>query len=143
MLGWVHASGWVHGAILPRHLLVHPRDHGVVFAGWSCAVPIASREPVPAIVDAERDVYPEGSTRAPVDPTFDLTMSGRVIAKALGGSCDDVPPGVPRPIAELVRAVARGAWSDDAWTLKSRVGEAAGEAYGPPKYHRLEMPGWR
>lgn len=37
LLGFVHASGWQHGALHPEHLLVHARDHGVMFVGWSRA----------------------------------------------------------------------------------------------------------
>jgi hypothetical protein len=37
VLGWIHQGGWVHGAIVPAHLLIHPRDHGVVLVGWSNA----------------------------------------------------------------------------------------------------------
>ena len=42
LLGWIHASGWVHGAVLPPHLLVHARDHGVTLVGFSRAVPSLS-----------------------------------------------------------------------------------------------------
>lgn len=40
LLGFVHASGFAHGAILPEHLLIHARDHGVMLVGWSRAAPL-------------------------------------------------------------------------------------------------------
>lgn len=144
LLGWVHRSGWAHGAIVPRHMLVHARDHGVVFCGWSCAARVG-REPIAAVVDAERELYPDDvASGAPAGATTDLTMLARSIARAIGGDArgDAIPSSVPAPFAELVRASARGA-TDDAWALKERVALAAEESFGPPKYVPLEMPGWR
>jgi serine/threonine protein kinase len=37
LLIWVHASGFVHGAITPEHLVVNARDHGAMLVGWSRA----------------------------------------------------------------------------------------------------------
>lgn len=36
--------GWSHGALTPEHLLLHPRDHGVAFCGWSRATPSKGRD---------------------------------------------------------------------------------------------------
>lgn len=35
----LHAVGYSHNALAPEHLLLHPRDHGVAFCGWSEAAP--------------------------------------------------------------------------------------------------------
>jgi serine/threonine protein kinase len=37
LLGWVHASGFVHGAIAPEHVVINARDHGAMLVGWSRA----------------------------------------------------------------------------------------------------------
>lgn len=37
LLVYLHSDGWSHGALLPQHLLLHPRDHGVRLLGWSAA----------------------------------------------------------------------------------------------------------
>ena len=39
LLGFIHASGWTHGALSLDHLLVQPRDHAMMFVGWSHARP--------------------------------------------------------------------------------------------------------
>lgn len=36
-LACLEALGYSHNALRPEHLLLHPRDHGVVFCGWSQA----------------------------------------------------------------------------------------------------------
>lgn len=37
VLGYLHDLGWEHGRITPDHLLVHPRDHGILLIGWAQA----------------------------------------------------------------------------------------------------------
>lgn len=151
LLGWVHRSGWVHGAVLPAHLLVHARDHGVVLAGWSAATPNAPtpRERLAVCSATQRDMYPDAAWEgAPPTTRTDLTMAARSVLKVLGGDVarGAVPPSVPAPLAALLdayldeRATAR---TDDAWALKEQVSAAGRAAYGPPRFHRLHMPGWR
>jgi len=35
MLGFVHAKGVIHGAVIPSHFLIHPVHHGGKLIGWS------------------------------------------------------------------------------------------------------------
>jgi hypothetical protein len=145
LLGWVHRSGYVHGAVLPRHLLVHPRDHGVVLCGWSCATALAARERLPAWSAGCEAYYPaEVLAGSPPSPTTDIAMSARSVARVLGGDplARELPSSVPPALAELVRAQAGGGGIDDAWALRQRVGEVATKSFGPPRYERLDMPGW-
>lgn len=74
LLGWVHASGVAHGAIVPAHLLLHARDHGVVLAGWSSATKLSG-----------------GSAQN------DLAMSAQAILRVLGGTA------TPAPLARLLQ----------------------------------------
>lgn len=144
LLGFVHASGWVHGAVLPSHLLVHARDHGVVLCGWSRAV--RAGEPLAAAGGAHGAMYPADVARgAPATPATDVTMGARAVLRALGGGPLRAPSGVPRPLADLLEAhadPAAGGRIDDAWWLKERVAAAASEVFGPPRYVPFEMPGW-
>ena len=120
LLGWVHRSGWVHGNLLPAHVLVHPRDHGVLFAGWSRATRSA-------------DVAP------------DVAATARSLIHVLGGdpARGTLPLSVPEPLGVLLsRHADPDDRTEDAWQLLERVGAAGREAYGPPAYHRLDMPGW-
>ncbi|MDQ3037223.1 MAG: hypothetical protein M3Y87_32820, partial [Myxococcota bacterium] len=142
-LGWVHRSGWVHGAVLPQHLLVHARDHGVVLVGWSCAV--RAGEALLATPGAERALYPDDAWGGrPITTRTDVTMSARVVLKALGGDVERAPSSVPRPLASLLEAQARGETDayDDAWALKDRLDAVAREVFGPPRFVPFAMPGW-
>lgn len=118
LLGFVHRSGFVHGAITPAHAVIHARDHGLMLVGWSAARRCAAR----------------GDDYAHRD---DLAASARAIAYVMAS-------GAPGPIAELVRASASEPFTDDdAWRLRDTVTRVARQVYGPPAYVRLEMPGWR
>jgi hypothetical protein len=148
LLAFVHASGYVHGAVLPPHLLVHPRDHGVVLVGWTCAVRFASRQPLPAWSSRHRAFYPgDVWDGAAPTPATDLAMSARSISAVLGGDPETgrVPPGVPPPLADLLaRQVNPGARQalNDAWALKEQLDAAAAESFGPPQYTPFTLPGW-
>jgi hypothetical protein len=151
LLGWMHRSGWVHGAVLPAHLLVNARDHGVVLAGWSAATPNAqsARERLPVCSASQREMYPEAQwDGAPATPRTDLTMAARSVLKVIGGDVASrrIPSATPAPLAALLEAYVDDrstARSDDAWAVKDLVSAAGKAAYGPPRFHRLHMPGWR
>jgi hypothetical protein len=151
LLGWVHESGHVHGAVLPQHMLVHPRDHGVVLCGWSCATAIAARDPLPAWSVASRAYYPDdvlaegGKTAGAPTPATDIAMSARCIARVLGGDPTgrDLPGAVPSQLAALVRSCSQTGLAEGAWALRQRVGEVARELFGPPRFERFDMPGWK
>ncbi|MBI5512185.1 MAG: hypothetical protein HY909_00365 [Deltaproteobacteria bacterium] len=154
LLGFIHHNGYVHGAVLPCHLLVHARDHGVRLVGWSCAVrsrprPGHGAEALPATSEGYCDYYPravwEGD--APPEASLDLTMTARCMLYAAGGepARGTVPGTVPEPLAALLRRYSNPRASgrtDDAWVLLREV-EAVGRAVqGPPRYHPFAMPGW-
>ncbi len=145
LLGWVHKSGFAHAAILPQHLVVHPRDHGVMLVGWSCAARTDARAPLFAVSEAHRGFYPsELLSGAPPSARSDVMMTARCIAYALGGdpASGEVPPSVPAGLAAMIRGIANAPYTDDAWALKEAVAQAAEQAYGPPKYVPFHLPGW-
>jgi len=141
-LDWVHAQGRVHGAIVPQHLVLHARDHGVMLVGWSLSV--AAGAPLFATLAAERDFYPDAAWNgAPASARLDVAMSARCIAFVLGGDprTGEVPKSVPSSLAALVRAHADGSSESDALALHEAVGAAAREAFGPPAYHPFTLGG--
>ncbi|HEU4404675.1 MAG TPA: hypothetical protein VFS43_05225 [Polyangiaceae bacterium] len=145
LLGWVHQSGWAHGALLPEHLLVHARDHGVLVVGWSCAERLGGGR-LRALAPERAAFYPPDLGRgAPPSAASDLAMAARCVAHAAFGGELRLPPSLPAPLAALLRPYVEGgrAPTDDAWRLEKLVAAAAREAFGPPTYVRLPMPGWR
>jgi hypothetical protein len=146
LLGWVHHSGWAHGALLPEHLLVHARDHGVAVVGWPCAQRLRDDGGLVAVAPAREPFYPPDLLAgAPPRVEADLVMAARCVAYAVNGGKVGLPPSFPAPLAALFRPYVEGgrAPTDDAWQLEKLVTDAAREAFGPRSYIRLPMPGWR
>lgn len=144
MLGWVHKSGFVHGAILPQHTLLHARDHGVVFVGWSAATAIGKN--ILALNPKAREYYPDFVWQgAPAIPRTDIAMSARIVLKALGGKVDRAPSRVPEPLARLLEGHANGTGHlpDDAWATRDDLDNTARQVFGPPKFFPFSMPGWK
>jgi hypothetical protein len=142
VLHFVHSAGMAHGAVLPTHVLVHPRDHGATLVGFATATPLGARVPVrsrshAAWYPAEREASREA----------DLLMAARCIARALSpvtsrASGFTAPPSLPQPFAALLTQALSGASSIDAWSWRDRLNVASQEAYGPARYSPLVMPGW-
>jgi hypothetical protein len=140
-LGWLHRSGHVHGAVLPAHLLVHARDHGVVLVGFSRAVSLGT--PLPAFSASHESHYPADVWQGgPARPATDITMSARAILLLLGGDLREAPSAVPAPLATLLESHAAKATHDDAWAVRDALDAAAREAFGSPKFMHFAMPGW-
>lgn len=75
-LAGAHEAGVVHGAVLPENVLIHPRDHGVVLAGWSFAT--QPGRPPQGRVASQAAAYPPEVT-APggvLTPATDVAMLG-------------------------------------------------------------------
>ena len=150
-LGYIHRNGYVHGAVLPQHFAIRPRDHGGKFLDFSYAVRAGER--VRALSVPWRALYaPEIPSKQPVSPSTDVYMAARTIAYVLGGSADAVP--TPRPhdptkhrAAQQFAAFLRtclaerpGARVNDAWQVRQSLDEMLRRLYGPRKFHPFSMP---
>ncbi len=139
LLGFVHGAGYVHGAVLPEHLLFDVREHGVVLAGFSRAVRPGER--LPARTRGRDAFYPESVARgAAVTEATDLAMSARAVLQLLGGDPRRAPERVAAPLAPLLERVATDASGHSAWSLVDEVSRAAEEVFGPPRFVPLTMP---
>ena len=143
MLAWVHEAGWVHGAILPQHIVVHVRGHGARIVGFSCANRIS--EKLVAFNESQKEFYPDAILNGSrLTPAIDLVMAARVIAFLLGGNASyDFSASVPAPIADLVRSNALAdvsAFRASTREVLDHVSRAAHEAFGPPRFVELTMP---
>ena len=126
-LAWLHGTGWVHCAVLPEHLLVHARDHGVRLIGFSCATHAGAK------VQATAGGLSPG---VEAQPALDYAMSARAVQSLLGTS-------VPEPLQRLLERASNDAASfADGWALIAEVDRVAREVFGPPQYVPFQMPGW-
>lgn len=136
LLSVVHRSGFVHGAVVPDHVLVHPRDHGAMLVGWTIATTWSAghTQRLPARPRRWAPLY-EGAREA--TPALDVAMACRCVAAVAGWT----GAGSPGPVAAVVQRGGSGRVSD-AWALREQLTAASREAFGPPAYHPLPLPGW-
>jgi hypothetical protein len=114
LLGWVHRSGWSHGAVLPPHVVVEEREHGAILVSWSRA----------------RRIEDGGSVAT------DLIMAARAVDSLLGPT-----EPIPGPLREVLDACLAGrGGSEDGWVLKETVAEAVAKAFGPPAFVPFHVP---
>lgn len=144
-LSFVHASGFVHAAVVPPHLIVQNGEHGVRLVGFGHAD--RGGRGLRAVAKGFEAYYPAALTpSAPLSPAADLAMSARSIAALLGGDpvTGEVPSAVPAPLAAAIRQVAMvdamAPLREDAWALRERLGTLAAEVFGPPAFCPIRMP---
>lgn len=140
MLTFIHASGLVHGAVLPPHLLLQENDHGIRFVGFSRAGRPGDPPPEPPPDFAAW--YP--APPAPLQPALDLLLAARTIAVLLGGDprADSFPAMVPDALAERIRRQLSSPPDRpaDAWALRQELGLLAGQVFGAPQFNPIVMP---
>lgn len=117
VLRFVHAAGWAHCRLSPAHLLVQPRDHGILIIGWR-----AARSHAPAAFRAR-----------------DLQQTALSIMAVLcgGDPSAGLPPHTPPALAELLdRAGTDTNWciEQGATGLEAALTQAAQRSFGPPRF---------
>jgi hypothetical protein len=142
VLSFIHASGMVHGAVLPPHLLVQENEHGARLVGYGCSG--RTGEKLQAISQSYEAFYPQVK-RLTLTPQLDLAMSARSIVAMLGGDpgTGKLPSAVPASLASVLRRVALSdptSTSENAWGIRGEIGELAKQIYGPPQFIPIVLP---
>ncbi len=135
LLGWVHVSGWVHGAMLPSHVLVDARDHGARLVGWSCAG--RPGDALRALDPREATLYPrELLDGGKLTTRGDLTMLARCMRLCAGGT----GAALPAELSELLDSETSGSGGSDARKIAERLRSTARRCFGPPAFVTLDLP---
>ena len=145
ILSFIHVSGYVHGAVLPSHLLLQENEHGVRLVGYSRSGLKGS--PLSGYSVNHADFYTdEAKTGMPLMPQLDIRMSARCIILALGGDPRTLtlPDSVPAQLADYVVKFAqlplKKSSEISAWTIREELGKLADDLYGAPAFIPIKMP---
>lgn len=138
VLGWVHTHKYVHGAVLPEHVLVHPVEHGAKLVGWSYAVKAGQR--LTAISSSRKGMYP-GSVgrREAVNPALDVQMAVETACLLLSDRKGRVLDSIPRDIVNFF-TLCRFGKIKDGWEAYTTYNEVLSNVYGKRKYRAFAMP---
>ncbi len=133
-LGLAHRAGVVHGAVLPRHVLIEPDAHGLVLVDWCF-----SAEPgglVPALVPGHEDWYPpEVAAKRQCGPGTDIALAARCMTWLMG----DRAPRELRAFADGCQGAALATRPDDAWRLLRELDEVLHRLYGPRTFRPFTL----
>lgn len=137
-LAKAHQLGLVHGAVLPCHILIDPRDHNGILIDWCYSVPIGQciRSISPSY---KADYPPEVLQKLPAQPATDLYMAARCMLHLLGAQHDlqELGSGVPAAMQALLRAClipAPHRRYESAWQLYDDFRELLQKLYGPARF---------
>ena len=138
-VGYTHSCGVIHGAIVPRHVMIHPSMHGVMLVDW-CYSSIADDDgnyaPIPAYVPKSDELYPE-EVRAKENPIFgtDVYMASATMLALCGSD-------TPVIFERFAKGSKLGKKSrpQDAFKLVKEFDDLLFNAYGKRTYVPFEMP---
>lgn len=134
LLSFVHRSGFVHGAVLPAHILIHAGEHGARLLGFSCAAKPGAH--VERVDPRFEQLYPEEMlSERGLSARDDLSMLARALLWAMSRA-----PQVPAPLADFFHELASGAGAGDAWQAQQHLAQVARQSFGAPRFVKLDMP---
>lgn len=150
-IGFAHRSGYIHGAVLPPHVLFRQMadatppelDHGAVLTSWGHAIPMGAT--VKTISAKYKDWYPpEVLEKKPARPGTDVFLAAKTMFY-LAGADPNKPVSlpakqVPIPMQRFFQScLLPGAKMrpDNALALLDEFDELLKTLYGKPKFHHL------
>jgi hypothetical protein len=147
LLSFVHASGYVHGAVLPSHIIINAPNHGGALVGWSACV--HRGQEIVLIDERQRLFYPPALTKdhaLTASQELDLYMLARAMMWVVGGDVKTgmLPSAVPGKLADLLCAAAGFGSNPLGATLSAqdmsvRVKHVAREVFGPSAFVPLSL----
>jgi serine/threonine protein kinase len=142
-LGYAHNNAWIHGAVLPPHLLFHAEKHGLKLVGWIHAG--RPNRPLQVAPQRFKSWYPpECHGRRPAGPSTDIYLAAKSMMFLAGGDPRGgaIPTRIPVEIRRFLNGClleSPGMRPQDAWQLHDEFTALLEDLYGPPQYHHLEM----
>jgi hypothetical protein len=141
-----HLHGYVHGAVTPDHVLVYPKEHGLVLLDWTCHAEYRKERITAMDPRWKTFVPPEVIAKMNPTPSTDLFMAAATAFYALGG--DPATRAVPDPSLhpDLLRELRQAMdphpskRPQDAEKFHNRFGEALERAFGPRKFSEFIVP---
>jgi serine/threonine protein kinase len=146
VLGFIHAQGIVHGAVLPMHVMIEPKDHKLLLIDWCCATRggEGGNMPLPIIAAGHLAWYKsESASTQPPMPALDIALGARSMIELLGGDpisgqCPDrVDSGLQRHFQRCIKTGPNA--RPDAWKLLDDFDRLIEALWGPRKFITLTL----
>jgi serine/threonine protein kinase len=147
-LATTHAAGYIHGAVVPSHVLISPPNHGAILSNWCYSV--KENELIKAVVPKYKELAaPEIFAKKNVTRSADIFMAAATISLLLGGTLGSMPSSATFPVAvppEMQRFLrgcmiqAPNRRPDSAWDLQDEWKAMLKKRFGPPKFRDFRVP---
>lgn len=148
VLGFTHQAGYIHGAVLPQHVMIHPEKHGLVLIDWSQAAWQGTDDldgdefaPIPASIGW----YPHEAKVELHGPWTDIFMAANLMSWLMGGDAESVM--LPRVIEREYRVFFNTLLHQDyrqrprdAWYILENFDALIERMYGRRKFHPFHIP---
>lgn len=144
-LGALHRANYIHGAVVPTNILLHPEMHGLILTNWSYAVQTdgIQAEELPTRDEAWDAWYPDSVKLRtfPVHNGLDTALAARSMVAVIGGEPLKLmlPDGAPPEFRAFFQACF-GPRVPDAWSLKIGFDELIEDLWGPRRFRPFKMP---
>jgi serine/threonine protein kinase len=141
-LGYAHDEGYIHGAVVPAHVMIEPKNHALILVDWCYSVVIdaQSKTSIKAVVPmADKFYAPEVWAKQPATPATDLYMAARCLRYLANIT-------FPRPLRAYFSGICLEKPSmrpQNAWLLLEEFDEllkAMGKPFYPRKFVEFTMP---
>ena len=150
VLSWIHHFGYVHGAVLPPHVLFFPdgsikdeRTHAIRLVDWCYAV--NEKERLKAWIPDYKDFYPpEVINKNTIKPSTDLYMAAKTMIYLTGGDViknkfpTKIPPQLGNQIKKCLDPVAHRR-PQNVSAIFDAFKATAKDVYGEPKFHEFKL----
>ena len=142
---YAHKQGFIHGAILPPHIILTLEDHGGRLIDWAYSTDL--RVKVPAMLNDYEAYYPpEVLNSEPAREGTDLYMLVKCAQVLLGGDIKtkEFPDSVPGPIRDLLLLCLNDSVHMrpiDASEVHDTFDKLLKDAVGKPKFRPFTLPG--
>jgi serine/threonine protein kinase len=157
LLEWVNKAGFVHGAVLPPHVMFYPdndgfstrdiRKHSIRLVDWCYAVDFKNRTRLSAWIPEYKDFYaPEILGKTKLGGYTDLYMGAQTMMYLLGNTPGSKKFDVKAPakILDSINRCRRPKPEDRPQSIGKyfdEFSEILKKEYGSPKYHDFVLSG--
>ncbi len=132
LVDWLHRSGFVHGALLPQHVLIDAREHATRLVGFSCAARAGAA--LTAMDPGAEALYPgDVLGGAGLSTSTDLTMLARTMLTVVA------PASTPPELARLLESEAAKSGRHSAAEVREALRATARRCFGAPVFVPLQL----
>lgn len=146
VIGFAHKTQYLHGAVLPQHVMIHPEKHGLVLIDWTHAASVdEDSDEALDVVDAYKDWYPPEATTPQCGTHTDIFMAANLMSWLMGGDPESVtlPTGIEREYRVFLGHCLNIDWKarpSEGWGVLQHFNALIERLYGKRKFREFHIP---